>query len=112
MEQIKEKIAEFIDWARDCGEDVFYIFDNTEEAIKLFISQKNLSNKSFIINTDDTFKKPPLGLVPKRFSSKQSKVERFNEISEAISRYTEAKLEINIEWIEEYNQLIKQINKT
>ena len=33
-------IKDFIDWARDCGEDAFYIFDNTEEAIQLYLDQK------------------------------------------------------------------------
>lgn len=35
----KELLEEFIDWARDCGEDVFYIFENTEEAIERFLKQ-------------------------------------------------------------------------
>ena len=49
-------------------------------------------------------KKPPLGLRPKRFSD----IERLNEIRSAISRYYDAELPIPIEWIEEYNQLLKQ----
>ncbi len=38
---IEDLLTEFIDWARDCGEDVFYIFDNTEEAIQKFLEQKD-----------------------------------------------------------------------
>jgi hypothetical protein len=30
---MKDILKEFIDWARDCGEDAWYIFDNTDEAI-------------------------------------------------------------------------------
>lgn len=37
----KEKLLqEFIDWARDCGEEVFYIFDDTEEAIERFMKER------------------------------------------------------------------------
>jgi hypothetical protein len=35
-----ELLEEFIDWARDCGEDVWYIFDNREEAIERFLKQR------------------------------------------------------------------------
>jgi hypothetical protein len=35
----KELLEDFIDWARDCGQDAWYIFDNTEEAIKEFLKQ-------------------------------------------------------------------------
>lgn len=35
----KELLTAFVEWARDCGEDAFYIFDNTEEAIDLFLEQ-------------------------------------------------------------------------
>ena len=40
MEALKEMLTEFIDWARDCGEDVFYIFENTDEAIQKFFEQR------------------------------------------------------------------------
>jgi len=33
-------LEEFIDWARDCGEDAFYIFEETEEAVKKFFEQR------------------------------------------------------------------------
>jgi len=32
------KIAEFIRWAENCGEDAFYIFDNPQEAISNFFN--------------------------------------------------------------------------
>lgn len=38
----KELLQEFIDWARDFGEDAFYIFDNTDEAIERFMRERNL----------------------------------------------------------------------
>lgn len=37
---MKELLEEFIEWAKDCGEDAWYIFDNTDEAIKRFFKQK------------------------------------------------------------------------
>lgn len=40
MEGIKDLLEEFVDWAKDCGEDAWYIFDNTEEAIERFLKQR------------------------------------------------------------------------
>ncbi len=45
MGQIKDLldkglIEEFIEWAKNCGEDAWYIFDNTDEAIEEFLSQR------------------------------------------------------------------------
>ena len=40
MEEIKDLLEEFVDWAKDCGEDAWYIFDNTEEAIERFLKQR------------------------------------------------------------------------
>lgn len=36
-----ELLEEFIYWARDCGEDAFYIFDNMDEAIERFLKQRD-----------------------------------------------------------------------
>lgn len=41
MEDEKELLVEFIEWARDCGEDAFYIFDNEDEAISSFLKQRD-----------------------------------------------------------------------
>lgn len=30
-------LKEFIEWLRDCGEDVFYVFDNPDEAVQKFL---------------------------------------------------------------------------
>ena len=46
--------------------------------------------------------KPPIGLIPEYLW----KEKRLFDIIEAINRYIEAKKEIPIEWIEEYNKLI------
>lgn len=49
--------------------------------------------------------KPPLGIEP-RFILRDK---RIKEIREAINRYTESNIQIPITWIEEYNQLIKEL---
>lgn len=37
----RELLQEFIDWARECGEDAFYIFENDSDAIERFLEFKN-----------------------------------------------------------------------
>lgn len=53
----------------------------------------------------------PLGLTPKKYFEKRVKVQRYNEVCGAIVRYYEAGLKINIQWIEEYNELVDCIGK-
>jgi len=60
-------------------------------------------------HTMETIIKPPLGLIPKKHYYRNQKIERFNEVCEAIKRYWDAGLQINTEWIEEYNELIEEI---
>lgn len=55
--------------------------------------------------------RPPLGLIPKKFHYERVKVERFNEVCGAIARYYDAGMKINIEWIEEYNELVECVGK-
>jgi hypothetical protein len=55
--------------------------------------------------------KPPLGLIPKKFHDERVKVERFNEVCGVIARYYDAGLKINIEWVEEYNELVECVGK-
>lgn len=38
-EQLKYMLSEFIDWARECGEDVFYVFEQTDEALDRYIEE-------------------------------------------------------------------------
>jgi len=61
---------------------------------------------------NDNSTKPPLGLIPKRFHDQRVKVERFNEVCGAIARYYDARLNIKIEWIEEYNELVDYLDKS
>jgi hypothetical protein len=51
--------------------------------------------------------KPPLGIQPRKYFEKQ----RLQELKAAINRYFEHDLEINIDWLKEYNYLIKRQNK-
>jgi len=48
--------------------------------------------------------KPPLGLQPHKYWVE----ERITNILQAVNRYIEDDREIPTEWIEEYNQLIKE----
>lgn len=48
--------------------------------------------------------RPPLGLLPKDIH----RIKRFNDICEAIVRYYNTNWPIPVEWIEEYNELIRQ----
>lgn len=41
MTTTKDLLEEFIDWAKDCGEDAFYVFDNTDEAIDRFLKERD-----------------------------------------------------------------------
>jgi len=50
--------------------------------------------------------KPPIGLKPKWLSDE----ERLNEVIGAIIRYSDVKLKIPFEWIEEYNEIIDLTN--
>lgn len=55
--------------------------------------------------------RPPLGLTPKKFHDERVKIERFNEVCGAIVRYYDVGMKINIEWIEEYNELVECVGK-
>ena len=55
--------------------------------------------------------RPPLGLIPKKLHDERVKAQRFNEVCGAIARYYDAGMKINIEWIEEYNELVESVGK-
>lgn len=50
------------------------------------------------------YRKPPLGIINKEFWE----IQRLQELMQAISRYYNDVRTIPIEWIEEYNELIKK----
>lgn len=47
--------------------------------------------------------KPPIGVMPKHIWDER----RLSDLCQAITRYCNADLVIDIEWIKEYNELIK-----
>ena len=49
--------------------------------------------------------KQPIGVMPRRIHREH----RFYDLCKAISRYFDANLEIPVEWIEEYNELLKGV---
>ena len=55
--------------------------------------------------------KLPLGFIPKKIHDKLIAVERFNEVCGTIARYYNARMKINIDWIEEYNELVEDVSK-
>jgi len=50
--------------------------------------------------------RPPLGLMPKKIHDEFVKIKRFGEVCEVIIRFYNAGLKIDIEWVEEYNELV------
>jgi len=48
--------------------------------------------------------KPPIGIMPRRLC----KVQRLVDLHGAIQRYLTAELEINLEWVDEYNLLTRE----
>ena len=72
---------------------------------------KHENGNDFIADIGGSVIKPPLGLVPKRFHDERVNAERFNQVCGAISRYYNAGMKINIEWIEEYNDLVEIVGK-
>ena len=57
-----------------------------------------------------TSSKNPIGLRPKANHQKQVDNDRYIEVCEAIKRYYDAGLKINVEWIEEYNELVEKLD--
>ena len=72
----------------------------------------HIGKKEFeILNFDPpkSYKKPPIGLMPRDIHNRSIKVERFYQVCGAISRYYGESLKIPIAWIEEYNELVDDI---
>ncbi len=38
---MKEILKEFAEWLESCGEDAWYLFDNTDEAIERFLKERD-----------------------------------------------------------------------
>lgn len=61
-------------------------------------------------NESKQYQRPPLGVIPKKFHQEQVDAKRLQEVCGAIERYYEDNRPINLEWIEEYNELIVKFN--
>ena len=55
--------------------------------------------------------RPPLGLIPKEIHEHNSAVARYREVCDAMVRYHEAGKQIPSSWLDEYNDLLHEINK-
>ena len=53
--------------------------------------------------------KPPIGLMPKNIWDENKKKERLSDLKRAIERYYDAGLQLNPRWVEEYNELVKEV---
>lgn len=90
------------------GKVEIMLFEYAQKQIRALKEKENNEfAKSDVREVDDSVIEPPLGLMPRKLHNEKVKTARFNELREAISRYYNAELEINIEWIEEYNELIE-----
>jgi hypothetical protein len=58
-------------------------------------------------NDETSKERPPIGIMPKKIWNLQ----RMNNLKDAIKRYCEASREVPIEWIEEYNSLVEEVNQ-
>jgi len=78
------------------GDDVLPFQLEAEDSISAW--------RCFYLDDEDTlkYKKPPLGLIPKKFFYEK----RLQDIKEAILRYISDSKEIPEEWIKEYNSII------
>ena len=74
------------------------------------MNNQNYGN-DFIGGVSGSVIKPPLGLLPKKFYDERVNAERFNQVCGAISRYYNTGMKINVEWIEEYNELVECVGK-
>jgi hypothetical protein len=76
------------------------------------MKHKSLNNNKAAksLTSADSAVKPPLGLMPRKLHSERVNTERYNEVCAAIARYVDARLKINIEWIEEYNDLVELVD--
>ena len=64
------------------------------------------ANHNRFVPCDEKLSKPPIGLMPRSIYERNRNNERFSEVCGAISRYYAEGLPINIEWVEEYNELL------
>lgn len=114
--------------SRDCRTDTTIIIKSCNEYLPMWYSNINFvrrygyklnriknwydlkDKESFCEGTirveiEDAEQKPPLGLEPKEIW----KLQRLQDIVAAINRYFDGSKEIPVKWVEEYNELAKEL---
>lgn len=92
-------IFSFEDWCK--------AFNHHPKSDALSDSNVTQSPDTESIQSLSSIKRPPLGLVPKKYHDIKVNSDRFIQVCTAITRYYNEGLPINIEWITEYNQLVQ-----
>lgn len=84
---------------------------HTIEVLKWSVEKIYGETKKDNMKLNDKIKIYPIGLKPKKIHEEHVKIERFNEVCGAISRYYNKGLKINVSWVEEYNELVESVQK-
>lgn len=92
-------------------ENITYLHKEREREIEKVWNNKKDLNKTITGYMPEQVPKPPLGLTPKYIWHEKLLKVRLDEVTAAMKRYIEALHLIPTEWIEEYNQLIKERNE-
>ena len=61
--------------------------------------------------SDNVKDKIPVGVLPKEYYLRERDLDRFKELRFAIYRYINEGLDVDVEWINEYNELAKQFKR-
>jgi hypothetical protein len=85
--------------------------DRFTKAKYIFDTYNITNTKSKIKKNAKAILKPPMGLIPKKIHDEQVKAKRFNEVCIAMVGYYRAGLKINMEWVEEYNELVETVKQ-
>lgn len=88
-----------------CSPSKYFEYPPMSDEVKKVYDAAIKKHAKSVIEKLDSKIKPPLGLMPETFHSEA----RLIDVVNAIERRTSEKIEIPIEWIEEYNRLIKKL---
>lgn len=88
-----------------CSPPKCFVYPPMSDEVKKAYDAAIKKHAKSVIEKLDSKIKPPLGLMPETFHSEA----RLIDVVNAIERRTSEKIEIPIEWIEEYNRLIKKL---
>jgi hypothetical protein len=98
--------CEWISW-----DDLFGIKNIIELPSGNIVSIKSPDISEIQKYSDDyNVKTPPIGIIPRSIYDRNCKINRFNDLTEAIIRYNNENYEISEEWISEYKILMLELN--